>query len=435
VGWVSRLFDARDTLVRMLLLDLSGVSYLVVGTQDRVPTTPQWILAVLAFGCALVFYRRPVLSLLAQAVLLALSFWLLDDPMISQVGTGWMLLELAMWARRPRTIWLGAALVAAVYAVDSIGDPWSRVRSAIFGISAVVGVPLLLGLVIRTTRELSRQATEKTAEAQRRREVEGRVARAEERATIARELHDVVAHHVASMVLRVGVARHVLPDVDPRVAEVFDDVHSTGSAALADLRRLVALLRNPDSVRGDAALTAIEPAALPAALSAAVATAERAGVVVDADIDPSVGTLDAARGLALLRLTQEALTNVAKHAGPTANARLRVTVLEGDLHWEVTDDGGGAGAQPVPPGGGHGLTGMRERVEVLGGTLAAAPTGDGGWRVATTLPADGSSPAALAGGVSSADLAGGVSSADLAGGVSSADLAGGAGAGAGAGAA
>jgi hypothetical protein len=176
---------------------------------------------------------------------------------------------------------------------------------------------------------------------------------------------------------------------------------------------------------------------------------------VDADIDPSVGTLDAARGLALLRLTQEALTNVAKHAGPTANARLRATVLAGDLHWEVTDDGGdiGPATQPVPPGGGHGLTGMRERVEVLGGTLAAAPTGAGGWRVATTLPAGGSrsdgsaapapdalraagstSPAGPAGGVSSADLAGDaggvVSSADLAGGVSSADLAGGAGAGA-----
>ena len=93
MGWVSRLFDARDTLVRMVLLDLSGVSYLVVGTEGRAPTTLQWILAGLAFGCALIFYRRPVLSLLAQAILLALSFWLLDDPMISQVGTGWMLLR------------------------------------------------------------------------------------------------------------------------------------------------------------------------------------------------------------------------------------------------------------------------------------------------------------------------------------------------------
>ena len=145
-------------------------------------------------------------------------------------------------------------------------------------------MPLLLGLVIRTTRELGRQAEERAAEEQRRHESESRAARADERSAIARELHDVVAHHVASMVLRVGVARHVLPDLDPRVAEVFDDVHGTGTAALADLRRLVAVLRDPDGVRGDAALTAIEPAALPAALGA-VETARRAGVTVDADID------------------------------------------------------------------------------------------------------------------------------------------------------
>jgi signal transduction histidine kinase len=391
VGWASRLFDARDTLVRMVLLDLSGIGYLVFGTQaGRAPTGTQWLLAVVAFGCALALHRRPVLNLLAQATLLAVSFGVLDDPMIGQVGTSWALFELTMWAHRPRTIWLGAALVTAVYAGNSIGDPWDRVRAATFGLVVVVGVPLLAGLVIRTTRELGRQAEERAAERQRRRESENRAARADERAAIARELHDVVAHHVASMVLRVGVARHVLPDVDARVAEVFDDVHRTGSAALTDLRRLVAVLRNPDAVRGDAALTAIEPAALPAALSAAVATAEQAGVCVDAEVDPSVATLDAVRGLAVLRLTQEALTNVAKHAGASPRARLRVAVVDGHLEWEVSDDGGRGAARPaVPAGGGHGLTGMRERVEVLGGDLTAGPTDAGGWRVATSLPPAG----------------------------------------------
>jgi signal transduction histidine kinase len=191
---------------------------------------------------------------------------------------------------------------------------------------------------------------------------------------------------VASMVLRIGVARHVLPDVDPQVGAVFDDVHSTGTAALADLRRLVAVLRDPDGVRSDAALTAIEPGALPAALGAAVDRARGAGLIVDAFVDEQAGTLDAVRGLAVLRLTQEALTNVARHAGAAATARLTVAVTSGDVTWEVVDDGGGAPTPAVPAGGGHGLTGMRERVEVLGGTLEAGPFG-AGWRVRTRLPA------------------------------------------------
>jgi signal transduction histidine kinase len=268
-----------------------------------------------------------------------------------------------------------------------VGDRPSAILTPIYGLFVVVGLPVLLGLVIRTTRELSVQAAHRAAS-------ENRAARADERSAIARELHDVVAHHVASMVLRVGVARHVLPDVDPRVTEVFDDVHGTGTAALADLRRLVAVLRDP-SRQTDAALTAIEPGALPAALEAAVETARRAGLTVDAEITPKIGSLDVVRGLAVLRLTQEALTNVAKHAGPAARVSVRVEVRDvegsrsgegtGDLIWSVADDGGGV-VPGLPSGGGHGLTGMRERVEVLGGRLTAGPV-DGGWRVATTLPA------------------------------------------------
>ncbi|WP_319459619.1 sensor histidine kinase [Micromonospora sp. RTP1Z1] len=394
MGWVGRLFDARDTRVRMLLLDLSGVGYLVFGTHaGRSPTATQWILAAVAFAVALVFHRRPLVNLVGQAALLAVAIGVIDDTMINQVGASWALLELAMWAHRPRIIWLAAGLLATVDLVDSIGDPFRRFLSGVFGLTVEVGVPLLLGLVIRTTRELGRQAEERAAEEQRRHESESRAARADERSAIARELHDVVAHHVASMVLRIGVARHVLTDLDPRVGEVFDDVHGTGTAALADLRRLVAVLRHPDGVRGDAALTAIEPSALPAALGAAVDRARQAGVTVEADIDPAVGALDAVRGLAVLRLTQEALTNVAKHAGTSALARVSVSVVDGAVHWEVSDNGRGR-VPAVPPGGGHGLTGMRERVEVLGGQLEAGPTG-AGWRVRTVLPAAAAASASV----------------------------------------
>ncbi|MCA2217701.1 sensor histidine kinase [Jidongwangia harbinensis] len=385
--WLTRVFDARDTLVRMVLLDLSGISYLMIGTHaDFRPTAQQWLLAVPAFASALVFHRRPAVNLLIQAALLTVAFVILEDETINQVGASWALLELTIAAGR-RTVWWGSGLLGVLYLAFSLGDPWRQFLQSVFGLGVVVGLPVLLGLVIRTSRDLTRQAAERVAEEQRRRESEARAARAAERSTIARELHDVVAHHVASMVLRVGVARHVLPDLDPRVGEVFDDLHRTGTLALADLRRLVAVLRDPQGVRGDAALTAIDPSALAAALSGAVETARGTGLIVDADIDDAVGSVDAVRALAVLRLTQEALTNVAKHAGTAARTRLRVAVTDGDLLWEVSDDGGGPDAPPPPPGGGHGLTGMRERVEVLGGSLEAGRHGEG-WRVRTVLPAE-----------------------------------------------
>ncbi|MEU8257115.1 histidine kinase [Micromonospora inaquosa] len=394
MGGAGRVFDMRDTLVRMVVLDLAGLGYLLVVPHSAgAPTATQWILAVIAFAVALAAHRRPVVNLVTQAALLAVAISLVDDFMINQVGASWALLEVTMRTRRPRTIWLAAALLVVVDLTDSVGDPPLRFASGVVGLALEVGVPVLLGLVIRANRELGRQALERALAEQRQHESESRAARADERGAIARELHDVVAHHVASMVLRVGVARHVLTDLDPRVDEVFDDVHGTGTAALAELRRLVAVLRNPDGVRGDAALTAIEPAALPAALGASIDRARQAGVTVEADLDPAIGALDAVRGMAVLRLTQEALTNVAKHAGPSALAHLVVAVRDGCVHWEVTDNGPGGVPAGVPAGGGHGITGMRERVEVLGGRLEAGPTGTG-WRVRTVLPASAAEPSA-----------------------------------------
>ncbi|MFI1992116.1 sensor histidine kinase [Actinoplanes sp. NPDC020271] len=382
---MAKFLDARDTLPRMVLLDCSGLAYLLVVNHTQHPPTPlQWLLAVLAFASALLLHRRPPINLLVQTALFAVAMIKLDDATINQVGTAWAVGELALWAPRPRYLIGGLALVTATYAVCDLPQQAGQIMPSLVGLAINLGLPTLLGLVVRTTRELGLRAEQQTL-------TEQRAARADERGAIARELHDVVAHHVASMVLRVGVARHVLPDVDPRVAEVFDDVHGTGTAALADLRRLVDVLRDPDGVRGDAALTAIDPTALPAALDGAVETARRAGVIVEAEIDPAIVTLDAVRGLALLRLTQESLTNVAKHAGPEPRAALHVAMDGADLHWSVTDDGGHTPPASAVPGGGHGLTGMRERVAVLGGSLTFGPHGPG-WRVATVLP--GSVPAA-----------------------------------------
>src|SRR5690606_24663628 len=154
-------------------------------------------------------------------------------------------------------------------------------------------VLLLLGGYIRSARAASRAAADRAA-------AEIRAARAAERTAIARELHDLVAHHISSMVLRVGVARHVLQDAGPAVREVLDDLHGAGTAALDDLGHLVTVLRDPSTVQEET--PPIEPDALLAALDRAIERGRSAGLAVEASIDPAVAGLDSVRGVTLLRL-------------------------------------------------------------------------------------------------------------------------------------
>ncbi|QXJ26834.1 two-component sensor histidine kinase [Actinomadura graeca] len=306
------------------------------------------------------------------------------------------LFELALRPHRGRVLAAVAVLVAALLCAHAVGTA-GDVPPTLFRLSVLIGVPLLLGSSIRLARENARRAREAMAEQERRRRSETLAARAAERTVIARELHDLVAHHVSSMVLRVGIARHVLPSADPRVTEVLDDLHASGASALADLRHLVAVLRDPGLVQGEPGVSLVERAGLPAALEAALERGRRAGLAIDAAIDPQVTGLDAVRRLTVLRIVQEGLANVARHAGPGTSAELSVRVDGQAVRLEIADDGAagpGPSGGPIAPFGpsGHGLAGMTERVELLGGTLAAGPRERGGWRLLAEIPAPAPAP-------------------------------------------
>jgi signal transduction histidine kinase len=158
------------------------------------------------------------------------------------------------------------------------------------------------------------------------------------------------------------------------VAQILDDVYASGTAAMADLKTLVSVLRDPEG--GHEAVTD-----LPTALQAAVERVEAAGPSVAAEIDPMVAGLDAVLRLAVLRVVQEGLTNVLKHAGSQAEVSLTVRRNGEGVEVSLQDNGPGAPASP-----GHGLIGMRERVELVGGQLSTGPTGSG-WLVHARLPA------------------------------------------------
>ncbi|ASR36836.1 hypothetical protein BAY61_19635 [Prauserella marina] len=386
---VDRLFDRRMTPVRVAVLSALSAGYIFLVADIGHPGHGGWLVLLAALVVSWGSPRWPLVCALCQTGLLALGEVLGADTVVPlKVLASFALFELAM---RTTGKWLAVTGLAlgAVYLAAGIAHSDKDVAGVVFQTAVVVGGPMVLGAFIGGVRARAGLAEQRAAEQERLRHSEARMARVAERTAIARELHDLVAHHVASIVLRAGVARHLLPsDGDPRIREVLDDVHDTGSSALTDLRRLVTVLRDPatsETAGGDL----VDPAELPIAISAAVERARQSGLAVDATVDPALSGLDPVTGLAVLRFIQEGLANVVKHAGPASAVTLSATVRDDTVGLSLVDDGSGVSTDPAPDraeGERHGLIGMRERIELLGGTLRAGPEG-GGWRLAAGLPA------------------------------------------------
>ncbi len=204
-----------------------------------------------------------------------------------------------------------------------------------------------------------------------------RAAIADERARLARELHDVVAHGVTTMVVQAEAGESLLVRDPERAREAFVSITSSGRQALAELRRMLGLLRSADGER------ALGPQPGLAQLQALVEEMREVGLPVELTIEGQTRPLPAGVDLSAYRIVQEALTNTLKHAGP-ARARVTVRYRTDDVELEMLDDGRRStnGSQ-----GGHGIAGMRERVRLYGGTLETGRRDDGGFTVRARLPA------------------------------------------------
>jgi signal transduction histidine kinase len=199
-----------------------------------------------------------------------------------------------------------------------------------------------------------------------------------ERARIARELHDVVAHSMSVMVVQAGAARAVL-GADPAQAEAaLGRIEETGRTGLADMRRLLGILK------ADGDDTGLEPQPGLRALDGLLERVRSAGLPVEAMVYGEPRTLPPGVDLTAYRLVQEALTNTLKHAG-TASARVVIRYADRSIELEVADDGRGPPPESAPSGG-HGLVGMRERVALFGGTLETGGRPGGGFRVTARIP-------------------------------------------------
>jgi len=277
-----------------------------------------------------------------------------------------------------RALRVGGGLAVGIAAYLLITEEADFAGAVVF--SLLFGVPWIVGRMMRVSRQRQALLEDQAVLLERQRDEQARIAVADERQRIARELHDVVAHAISVVVLQARGGRRVI-DTEPDAArEAFDAIESTSSQALDEMRRLLGLLRSGDD-------DTLLPQPTLARIEELVDDLRASGLPVEVTLEGDPGVLPPGVDVSAYRIVQEALTNALKHAGPT-RARVRVEYGDDSVLVEVTDDGAGAAAAngSSPPGSGHGLVGMRERVAIVGGELTAGPRPTGGYAVSARLP-------------------------------------------------
>ncbi|KAE8764251.1 sensor histidine kinase [Georgenia thermotolerans] len=282
---------------------------------------------------------------------------------------------------RGRVVWVGLLAAAAFMALADLTIEWLQEPGEIIFHWGFLVLASLIGRGLRLSEDRAVAAALRAAEVETTSRERTLAALADEQARIARELHDVVAHSVSVMVVQAGAAEQVVAD-DPRhVREALATIRTTGTGALAEMRRVVAMLRQPDAA-GELA-----PQPDVAGLPSLVEQARAPGLAVDLEVHGTPVALPAGLGLAVYRIAQEALTNVRRHAA-ASHARVLLRYGPGALELEVTDNGHGGPATAPHGSAGHGLIGMRERASMYGGRLETTAT-PGGYTVRAVLPVAG----------------------------------------------
>jgi signal transduction histidine kinase len=276
--------------------------------------------------------------------------------------------------RDARQSWTGLAVSICSVTIIIYNNPGHAPGELVF-VPVLFAIVWLTGFALRERSVAAEAAEARAAQAEREREAAARLAVAEERARIARELHDVVAHSVSVMVLQVGAIRHRLPAALADDADALRGVEQTGRSALAEMRRLLGAMRD----EGDG--VELEPQPGLDRLDALLEEVGRAGLPVSLHVDGEPAPLPRALDLSAYRIVQEGLTNALKHAR-ASRADVTLSYSPAELRIEVRDDGaGGAGGEA-----GYGLVGIGERVKIYGGEMSAGRANGGGFVLSTRLP-------------------------------------------------
>jgi signal transduction histidine kinase len=341
-------------------------------------------LAVLLLVLPLLARRRSPFLAPTWLWLLAAALSFLDGRLVesstSVYAAGMVAAFLIGSLRDERQGRIGLAILAGSAAIIVLNKPVHALDEVLL-VPATFALAWLGGFAQRERAEQALRAEERARHAEREREVAARVAVAEERARIARELHDIVAHAVSVMVLQVGAVRHRMPDDSSEDVEALRNVEETGRSALGEMRRLLGAMRRGD----DGPDLAPQPGL--GRLDVLLDEVRRAGLPVELHVDGEPFGLPVAIDLSAYRIVQEGLTNALRHAH-ASEAHVHIGYAPEELRIQVSDDGDGDG-DASGHGVGHGLVGVRERVKLYGGEMTAGAVGGGGFRLVTSLPLSG----------------------------------------------
>ncbi len=352
-----------------------------------------WLLLTVLLTCTPVAFRRrwPLASLAVSSAGILVHILIGWPEGGLPVTVLFLTYSLAAY-RSPRQSVAGLAVTIVTLIVLGIADSPGLDTVGVVGVSAQFVAAWAVGVAMRNRRAATdARVSEAEERAERARQQAARLL-AEERLRIAQELHDVVAHSMSVIAVQAGVGAHVLHDRPEQARVALDAISATSRGTLTQLRRLLGVLRDGDGERCHA------PAPSLVDLPQLVADVRAAGVPVTLRVDGSSDSVHPGVELSAYRVVQEALTNVIKHAGATTRVEVSVRHLPDALAVSIDDDGRGmttwhahgADSDPAaghgPTGGGHGLIGMRERVELWGGELSVGAAPGGGCRVAALLP-------------------------------------------------
>ncbi|WP_344013998.1 sensor histidine kinase [Streptomyces thermospinosisporus] len=365
----------------------------------RTPDPLSLVLMTLG-AAALVLRRRAPRTVLAVTSAFSLTESVTGDPRAPVAMSAVIALyTVAATTDRPTTWRVGLLTMTVLTGTAMAAGPLPWYAQENLALFAWTGIGATAGDAVRSRRAFVQAIRERAERAERTREEEARRRVAEERLRIARDLHDVVAHHIALVNVQAGVAAHVMDRRPDQAKEALSHVREASRTALGELRATVGLLRQSGDPEAPT-----EPAPGLDRLDELAGTFRSAGLTVEVARADQDTDLPAAVDLAAYRIIQEALTNVQKHAGPDARAEVSIVRVGPHIEITVLDDGAGGRDHEPAPGGGHGLLGMRERVTALRGTLTTGPRYGGGFRVHAILPVQTRTSASSA---ASADAAGG----------------------------